>query len=50
MPSWKIEALRGSLMEVGAYRYGFYYEIVEDYEGVYVIWLIVDRLTKSAHF
>ena len=37
-------------MKVGEYCHGLYRGITEDDQGYRVIWVVVDRLTKSAHF
>ena len=37
-------------MEVGEHRHGLYRGITEDGRGYTVIWVVVDRLTKSADF
>ena len=49
-PSWEVATLRGSTMEVGADQDGFHYIIAIHYKGFDSIWVIVDHLTKSAHF
>lgn len=50
MPSQKITSPVGPIMEMGADNHGFHHEITEDCEGIDAIWVIIDRLTMSAHF
>ena len=37
-------------MEIGRDHYKIHHQIAQDGAGVDSIWIIVDRLTKSAHF
>ena len=49
MTTWSVAAFRDSLMEVGA-DYHFITKLLRMVRGVDAIWVIVNRLTKSAHF
>ena len=37
-------------MEMGGHKYGFYRRLTHDTSKTLPIWVIVDRLTKTAHF
>ena len=39
-----------SSLEMGRYQFGFHYWSAQTSKGFDSIWIIVDRLTKSAHF
>ena len=50
MPCRTLAALRGPRVKIGFYFHGFYYGVTKNKEQDNAIWVIVDRLTKSAHF
>ncbi|KAI3828266.1 hypothetical protein L1987_02364 [Smallanthus sonchifolius] len=47
---WQITATRYSRMEMGIYHYGRHNKLPKTAKGYDTIWVIVDRLTKCAHF
>ena len=47
--SWIVTAIADTRMEVGQARHGFYHGIAPR-SGYDSIWVVVDRLTKVAHF
>ncbi|KAI3707060.1 hypothetical protein L6452_25248 [Arctium lappa] len=47
---WKFATVVHSRVEVGQHHYGFCDEATKDLRVHDTIWVIVDRLTKSAHF
>ena len=49
-PSGKFQIFIYTRMEMGENYYGFRYWIAVRLEKHDVVWVIVDRLTKSAHF
>lgn len=45
-----VVAVRDSLMEVGEFHHGFCCRLPQSRQRYKAIWVIVDRLTKSAYF
>ncbi|GJW88775.1 reverse transcriptase domain-containing protein [Tanacetum coccineum] len=45
-----VGATRDTSMEVGKYHYVFFTKLPKSLQGYHTIWVIVDRLTKSAIF
>ncbi|GJW36259.1 hypothetical protein Tco_0059179 [Tanacetum coccineum] len=47
---WLTDTTRDSYMEMGKNNNGLHYKLPKTSSGHDIIWVIVDRLTKSAHF